>query len=540
MKRRSAALFSGAARPCKAYELCKWVSWWVCLGLCFGCASDVLPQSSQDAGVGEREDQGEFDAPGGPANNTQGADAGADFDADNDTSCTLEICDGIDNDCDGEVDENLALTCATTCGDGQMTCEDGSWSACVGPMPSEEVCDSIDNNCDGEVDEGLSRACTTLCGEGIQTCANGVWGQCDGAAPELEVCDGVDNDCDGQIDEDLTMECTTQCGRGVKTCANGAWGQCEGPEPGPEVCDGLDNDCDGQVDEELTRACDTACGSGLERCDDGRWVNCDAPAPRPETCDNNDDDCDGQVDEGLSRPCSTRCGAGTESCRRGRWVNCDAPVPQVEVCDNVDNDCDGRVDEDLPHEVRSVSTAQLSALHSDCQGGEFPYAYCLSASHRLCSRDDSSCHVSGVGLLSVSGNNAEVLCLADHATVRRATYPQMNAAWGGDLTAEILATPIGLLVADRMCKSLGFLAGLGPLELGTSDAFFACFNGGRTQYRAIANDVWAANECNIFDINSGLECTSFAHQTCVDDGFRAGFGPVYLDDGDRLAAICFE
>ncbi|MGN6108045.1 MAG: MopE-related protein [Kofleriaceae bacterium] len=70
------------------------------------------------------------------------------------TIVAAEICDGIDNDCDGQVDEDLVRGCSTACGSGTETCQAGSWGACTAPVPAPEVCDGDDNNCDGEVDEG--------------------------------------------------------------------------------------------------------------------------------------------------------------------------------------------------------------------------------------------------------------------------------------------------------------------------------------------------------------------------------------------------
>ena len=69
-----------------------------------------------------------------------------------------EICDGWDNDCDGEVDEGLRQACTTECGTGTAVCVDGEWANCDAPVSEEEICDEVDNDCDGTVDEGC--ACT--------------------------------------------------------------------------------------------------------------------------------------------------------------------------------------------------------------------------------------------------------------------------------------------------------------------------------------------------------------------------------------------
>ena len=178
------------------------------------------------------------------------------------------------------------LTCVGEVGPvDEVNCEgvDNDFDCASDGVLGHEICgDGLDNDCDGDVDmwdddcgggcvPGQQRPCGNDegdCVAGVQTCdADGQWGPCEGGyAGGEEVCDGRDNDCDGDTDEDdvcgsgsdcepgETEPCGIdqgECQSGVRTCtAEGYWSDCAGAvEPLPEWCNGLDDDCDGMTDE---------------------------------------------------------------------------------------------------------------------------------------------------------------------------------------------------------------------------------------------------------------------------------------------------
>jgi hypothetical protein len=91
-------------------------------------------------------------------------------------------------------------------------CDEGDNTASIGTHAliavTQEKCDGIDDNCNQRVDEDvnnnnlpLSRPCTTDCGNGTQTCGGGAWGTCSAPVPSAEICDAFDNDCNGRVND---------------------------------------------------------------------------------------------------------------------------------------------------------------------------------------------------------------------------------------------------------------------------------------------------------------------------------------------------
>ena len=201
-----------------------------------------------------------------------------------------ELCDQVDNDCDDQTDEDfpdLGEACDSTddpdlCENGVFVCnalQDGT--VCFGDVPTPELCNGVDDDCDSEADEDWPELGTSCDGPDEDTCENGEY-VCsadmagvtcnESGTSGLEICNGYDDDCDGQTDEDLG---TYTCGFGVcmvtvDTCVDGQPQECipsSADEERETTCDdGLDNDCDALVDDD-----DVDCrgGGGGDSCSCG-------------------------------------------------------------------------------------------------------------------------------------------------------------------------------------------------------------------------------------------------------------------------------
>ncbi len=297
------------------------------------------------------------------------------------TDCVPEFCDSVDNDCDDLVDEDFDFrfdpnhcgNCTTVCpdypraegicvlGSCNITCQSGfsnldgiivnGCEAVCTPSsdPGESICDGIDNDCDGGIDEDYAPfvcgvgACTQLsiCWEGEESCTP--------LTPQAildRVCDGSDEDCDGSADEDY--EPTDRCVGYCKTTAICVGGEemCGTPlAPADSTCDSVDDDCDGSVDEDyLPYTCGTGVCSRQSTCVGGT-EDCDEGPPAAEICNGSDDNCDGNVDNGnIATLCPTAPPNGTATCEGGRCVIGGCNTGYYDLDGRYENGCECRVE----------------------------------------------------------------------------------------------------------------------------------------------------------------------------------------------------
>jgi len=370
-----------------------------------------------------------------------------------------ELCNGVDDDCDGGTDETLEPSACErsngfgTC-TGIQTCQGLLGYVCNAQDPVAELCNDRDDDCDGSTDEdfklgGEVPATTEHCGSCGFDCsvrfANSDVVSCDASSGTptcvLESCDvgfilqggscvdenatlcipcAGDDDCFGLESRCLSLSETdprTFCGRDCSG-ENETSTEC----PASYDCDPIDG---GAQCVPTTSSCDctatnaggqkactrsNALGTcfGLETCDPAvGWVGCSALEPSTEVCDGFDNDCNGQVDEGIvvGLPCEVESAfglcVGTTFCGGALGLRCTAPTPEGELCNGRDDDCNGVTDEGFALDAGGTLVYSLSVEHC----GACNYA-CPAVAH---------------GTVACDGSGAFPRCVVD--TCEEGFYP---------------------------------------------------------------------------------------------------------------------
>jgi hypothetical protein len=316
-----------------------------------------------------------------------------------------EVCNGLDDDCDGAIDDGVLITFyedadgdsfGSTAGDAmtreacfrpegfaddRTDCDDSDGD--VHPAAAE-VCDlgRVDENCDGisnpaerctcsEGDPPMMCAMGGICAMGTVSCVGGSWSPCS-IMPLAETCNGLDDDCDGlgDADEGLTRTCFAD-GDGDGYAASGAVPTERCPDPlRPTV-----GECPMDFTDRVPMGPDVDCDDTRRDARPGAAEVCSGTPPTV------DEDCDGRLDEGLRIDCyadgdgdrfavpgalmstacmSAGCPAGTTSVVPAGLTTVDCmegdpsfnPAAADNTCDCRDQDCDGRNDDAAPDGMR--------------------------------------------------------------------------------------------------------------------------------------------------------------------------------------------
>ncbi|MCB9761336.1 MAG: hypothetical protein H6739_15950 [Alphaproteobacteria bacterium] len=436
-----------------------------------------------------------------------------------------EVCDGVDNDCDGLADNDAVdattwytdadadgygadATAVVSCDAPTGTvaaggdCDDGD--ALYHPGATEDDCaDPNDYNCDGSVGYADND------GDGYAACE-----ECDDSARAVnpsatEVCDGVDNDCDGEtdvgaVDADTWYVDADADGYGDSDFSTES---CEQPtgyadngedcddavaevNPGAvEVCNSLDDDCDGAVDEpdaadaatwyadadadgygtaDYTEvACDQPSGyvANPDDCDDGEPL---AWTGASESCDDVDNDCDGDTDEGVIS--TWYADADSDGYGSSRYSTEACTQPSGYVADSADCD-DGEAD------INPAATEVCNGEDDDCDG--------------LTDDDDSSLDTS-------TGDT---------------WYADADADGYGDSAATTMACdqPASYVADDTDCD----------------DTDLSVYPGAAEQCDGVDNDCDGSSDNGY--LGSDTTCAAESCLEILNDGSSTGDGDYYLD-----------
>ena len=392
---------------------------------------------------------------------------------------------------------------------GFETCDqDSGWSECDAHEPSLEECNGLDNDCNGLVDDGLppTQPCVLSsefgeC-EGLAVCLGALSWVCQGVAPVPEICDYQDNNCDGAADEgfvdpegkyihqDHCGACNTSCSVGFPNAVTG----CDASKPIPDcvvlecepgyfklndyqcvpgltgLCEMCESDDDCALEggkcivvggaEICTKTCaDPAdCPADYE-CVDADGVNVCLPVSGSCQCS--------EANVGMFKGCSafwppevgegeeqSEC-LGLQECLVNGWGECDLPG---EVCDGADNDCNGVIDDGFVQDGKYVDDENCGECGLSCSALSFPNAVATCDKAAAVPECVVACIDGAVDMDGNLGNGCECLfqdvpdlpdgqdqnCDGIDGEIDNAVFV---APYGSDLNAGTIDAPLATIVA---------------------------------------------------------------------------------------------
>jgi len=383
-----------------------------------------------------------------------------------------------------------------------------------------EICDGIDNDCDTVIDDGVQQTfyvdadhdgvgdgtAPTVSACTMRTGLAATAGDCDDANPnrsprQPERCNGIDDDCNGALDglhedDDTDGFASLACGGG----------DCDDTRPAvhpgvTEICNDLDDDCNGTIDDGLRTAywpdadgdghgdramartgCTVPAGSALVGgdCDD---TNANVHPGAPPLCDGIDDDCDlttaasddldgdGYLTLGATCSGGPFAGEPRTDCNDG-----DASVHpgNVESCNGRDDDCDGTLD-------GALATAW-------CNDGRYPHAtatctsgacaFVCTAPYDDCASSSPGCETDLSSSASACGSCGRACQTGEYCSVS-ICRPSLVAAYAPEPPPTVLsmANDGTLVVAGTYSGTINFW-GYPETSTGGTDVFYASYHPG--------------------------------------------------------------